>query len=267
MSRIGMFLLFVAPLSLAAGQPTKALPKPVADTARADVLRLMAEMERLQEDVVAQPGVAKGPPLYPLTQDALTELGRLDGLLRKDVSQEVLLKHFDGVDARLQALIAAVRKTTANGQTLQRDADHINRANEELYFTLATGSTGRAGQVTARQVHGLTDAARDLEKTARFALDKSGTDRAVLIDNAATLAVAAGRFEKSLEDKADLKQRQADFAAVDRAWTRVVHDLGLLKPAENAHLLHSAARVDRLHEHLYRLLEIKGKRPSLSVQS
>jgi hypothetical protein len=262
-----MFLLAFAPLSLAAAQPTKALPKPVADTARADVLRLMAEMERLQEDLVAQPAAAKGQPPYPLTQDALTELGRLDGLLRKDASQEVLLKHFDGVDAKLQVLVAAIRKTTGNGHTLQRDADHINRANEELYFTLATGSTRRAGQVTARQAHGLTEAARDLEKSVRFAPDKSGTDRGVLIDNAATLAVAAGGFEKSLEDKADLKQCQADFAAVDRAWTRVVHDLGLLKPVENALLLRSAARVDRLHEHLYRLLEIKGKRPSLSVQS
>jgi hypothetical protein len=79
--------------------------------------------------------------------------------------------------------------------------------------------------------------------------------------------VAAKRFEKTLEGSAELAQRRADFAAVDKAWAGVVHDIGLLKPADNAHLVRSAARVDRLHERLYRLLQIKGKRPSLSVQS
>lgn len=266
MSRIGMFLLALAPLALTAGQPDESLPKPVVDTARADTLHLMAEMERLQEDMVAHPA-QKDRRLYHLTEETLAELGRFDGLLRKDASQNVLLKHFDNVDTKVRELVAALRKAAPDSLTMQRAADHIGRANEELYFTVAGGTAGRVGEVTARQARGLVDAARDLEHTARFALDKTAGDQAVLIDNAATLAVAAERFEKSLLDKADADRRRADFAAVDKAWTRVVHDVGLLKPAENAHLLRSAARVDRLHERLYRLLQIKGKRPSLTVQS
>jgi len=267
MSRIGMLLLMVSPLSLAAGDPQQPLPKPLIDTARADTLRLIAEIERLQEDMVAHPVAPKDRGLYKLTESTLSALGRFDGLLRKDTNQPALLKHFDNVDRQVHDLVAAVRKAAPDNPVPQRTADRIDRVNEELFFTLAGGAPQRAGEVTARQAHGFTAAARDLEQTARFALDKTGTDHLVLIDNAATLAAAAERFEKSLENKGDLAQRRADFAAVNKAWARVVHNLGLLAPADNAHLLRSAARVDRLHEHLYRLLEIKGKRPSLSVQS
>ena len=266
MSRIGMLLLALGPL-MAAGRPEQPLPKSLVDTARADTLRLMAEMERLQEDIVAHAGALKDRRLYQLTQKTMDELGRFDQLLRKDASQETLLKQFDAVDTKVRDLVSAVRKGAAAAQTLQRTADHIDRANDDLYFALAGGAAKRLGPVTARQAHGLADAARDLERTARYALDTTGTDRAIIIDSAATLAVAAERFEKTLRNDADLKQRLADFAPVDKAWIRVVHDVGLLKPAENAHLLRSAARVDRLHQHLYRLLQIKGKRPSLSVQS
>jgi hypothetical protein len=263
-STFALLFLLATP---AAGQPDKPLPKQFLEGARTDALSLLAEVERLQEDIVLDPIAQKSRDLYKLGETALTEIARFERVLKSETNQDILLKHFDTIDADVRKLVAAVRKAAPQGLALQRTADHVNRANEELYFTLAGGATKLAGQVTQRQAHGFTEATRDLERTARYALGNSAADRAVMIDNAAKLAIAAERFEKSLANKGDLKQRQTDFADVDKAWLRIVQDMGQLKPAENVHLLGNAARVDRLHERLYRLLEIKGKRPSLSVQS
>jgi hypothetical protein len=117
-----------------------------------------------------------------------------------------------------------------------------------------------------RQTHAFVTATQDLQRTAKTALGAEA-GRATLIDNCAQLALAAERFEKSLLNQADLKQRQQDFADVDKVWARIVLGLELLKPAENVTLLKSAFAADRVHENLYRLLEIKSKRPGLSVQS
>jgi len=117
-----------------------------------------------------------------------------------------------------------------------------------------------------RQAHALVTATQDLQRTAKTALGAEA-GRATLIDNFAQLALAAERFEKSLLNQADLKQRQKDFSDVDKVWSRIVLGLELLKPAENVTLLKSAFAADKVHESLYRLLEIKSKRPSLSIQS
>jgi hypothetical protein len=128
------------------------------------------------------------------------------------------------------------------------------------------GASAQNERDLKRQAHAFVAATRDLQKAAKTAL---GTEagRALLIDDFAQLALAAERFDKSLQNKGDRKRRQTDFADVDKVWSRVVVGLKLLKPAENAALLKSAFRADRIHENLYQLLEIKNKRPGLTVQS
>ncbi len=144
-----------------------------------------------------------------------------------------------------------------------------------LLSLIAATVTGAAGQDRPgsdgaadlkRQGHAFATATRDLQKTAKAALGEQA-GRATLIDDFAQLARAAARFDKSLQNKGDRKQRQADFAEVDKVWSRIVLGLRLLKPGENVALLKSAAATDRIHEELYRLLEIKAKRPGLSVVS
>jgi hypothetical protein len=117
-----------------------------------------------------------------------------------------------------------------------------------------------------RQARAFATATQDLQRTVKTAVGAEA-GRAPLIDNCAQLALAAERFEKSLQNEGNLKQRQKDFADVDKVWSRIAIGLELLKPAENVTLLKSAFAADRIHENLYRLLEIKTKRPGLSVQS
>ncbi len=241
-----------------------ALPGKYLDTVRAELRSLSAELERLQEEIVGDPKL-KERGVYPMTVTALGEVARLERAVRTTAaSQDALLKEFARLDSQVRQLSAALRK---GDPMLRRSADYLDVANEELYFALAGGSNQQLGRVTERQAHAFTEAALDLERTAKFALAADAADRAVLIDNVAKLALAAERFEKLLQNQADLKQRQGDFADVDKAWGRVVDGLALLRPAENVHLLRNAARIDRLHERLFRLLQIKGKRTSLSVQS
>jgi hypothetical protein len=145
-----------------------------------------------------------------------------------------------------------------------------------LFASVATGAARqeKAGSDSAaqkerdlkRQARALVAATQDLQRAARTALGAEA-GRATLIDNSAQLALAAERFDKSLQNQGDLKQRQKDFADVDKVWARIVLGLELLKPAENVTLLKSAFAADRIHENLYRLLEIKSKRTGLSVQS
>jgi len=245
----------------------KALPKQYLEGVRAEARNLRAEVERLQEDLVSDPAAQKDRTLYKQTEALLAEVGRFEHEVKAAATQDALLKHFDTLDAHVRTLTAAVRKAAPGGQTMQRSADYINSANEELYYALAGADNQRSGKVTERQAHAFAEAVLDLQRTAKYALASSGADRAVLIDSIGALEAAAERFAKTLQNKADLKQRQTDFGAVDKAWSRLVQGLALLKPAENVHLLRSASRVDRLHERMYRLLDIKGKRPSLSVQS
>ncbi len=250
-----------------AGQADKPLSKPFVDGVRAEAHKLLVDVERLQEEVIFDPATQKDRDLYKLTDEAIAAVVQFERTLKSASGQERLLKQLDELDGKLRQLVAVVRKAAPDVRIMQRTADHVDRANEELYYALASGDSKRAGQITERQAHTFTGATRDLEHTARYALGGGVADRAVLIDNAANLAIAAERFEKSLQNKGDRQQRQGDFADVDKAWVRTVSGLGLLKPAEYVHLLRSAARVDRLHERMYRLLEIKGTRPSLDVQS
>jgi hypothetical protein len=249
-----------------AGEPGKAVSRQYVDGARAEIHHLRAETVRLQDDVVHQPAAQKDRDLYRFTEATLAAIARFEKSVTPEATQEDLLKQYGDLDNNVRTLIALVNKATPQGVTLQRAADHVHGANEELYYVLANGDSKRAGPLVKRQGIVFVDATRDLQRAAKFTLDDL-VGRATVIDDVAQLTIAAERFEKSLANEGDIKQRQADFADVNKAWTRAVHGLSLLKPAENFHLLRSAALVDRMHERMYRLLDIKGKRPSLSVQS
>jgi hypothetical protein len=249
-----------------AAQPGKPLSRQYLEGVRAEIHNLRAETIRLQDDVVHHPVAQKDRDLYRITEATLAAIARFEKTIKPQASPEELLKRFDELNNQVRTLIAIVHKATSHEVARLRAADHVRAANEELYYALANGDSKHVGQLIKRQGTVFVEATRDLQRAAQFTLDDS-VGRATVIDDVAQLTIASERFEKSLLNEADLKQRQADFADVNKAWTRVVHGLGLLKPAENFHLLRSAGQVDRVHERMYRLLDIKGKRPSLSVQS
>jgi len=220
-----LVLLFAAAFSGGAGQP---LSKKYIEDARAEIRNLTAVSERFEEDLVDHPAAQKDRTLYRAADAVLAAAARLDRTLNTEASRAALLKQFDEVDQQIQVLMAAVQKSGATG--LQRAADRVRGGGEELYFVLASGDGQRSARLTERQARVFLEATNELQRTSKFTLaDAAG--RAMTIDDIAQLALAAERFDKSLKNKTDLKQRQGDFADVDKAWSHVVHGLGLLKPA------------------------------------
>lgn len=260
-------LLYLSPASAGgAGERGKPLSGQYLAGVRTEILHLRAELLRLEDEVVRHPAAQKDRGLYRFTEATLGAIARFEKTVQPEPSQEELLKQYGELDNHVRTLLAVVHKASPYGVALKAAADHVHAANEELYYVLANGAGTQVGQLIKRQGVVFTEATRDLQRAAKFRLDDI-VGRATVIDDVAQLSIAAERFEKSLSNEADHKQRQADLADVNKAWARVVHGLGLLKPDENVHLLRSAVLVDRVHERLYRLLDIKGKRPSLSVQS
>jgi hypothetical protein len=81
------------------------------------------------------------------------------------------------------------------------------------------------------------------------------------------LAEEAEQFEKGLTAGKDRAQLRKDFAAVNRAWERVIQGMRNLKAGDHMHLLHAAGQFDHVHERLYRLLGIEGERPQLIIRT
>ena len=81
------------------------------------------------------------------------------------------------------------------------------------------------------------------------------------------LAEAAEQFQKVLASGADRPRLVKEFAAVDQAWERAIRGLQELKAGDNMRLLRAVGQLDRLHERLYRLLDMKGERPQLIIRT
>jgi len=237
-------------------------------TLQAAARELTREVEHLQEDVIADLAGQKERMSYRQADAVLAGIGKLHESLKQSATRKELYDAFDPMDRKLHELLKAVRDLGPDQRALQRAADRIDTSREELHFAIVAGDpTGiRTKQLLERQSQALVVAARKLDQTAVYAF---GTEpgRAVLQADLRKLAEAAERFTKSLTTDAEQKDRQRDFIAVDQAWERAVQGLRLLNAQESRFLLHSAARVNRIHERLFRLIGIKGERPAFSIRT
>ena len=121
-------------------------------------------------------------------------------------------------------------------------------------------------QVLGRQAGALAMAARDLERTARFAL-AGAPGKGVVEAELRKLAEATERFRKDAEGGAGSDQLKKDFAAVNVVWAKATLGMKELRPDENAYLLRAAGELDRLHGRLFRLLGMEGDRPQLIIRT
>jgi len=110
----------------------------------------------------------------------------------------------------------------------------------------------------------MSDVAKKLSRTAQYALgDTPG--RGELLADMQKLATACGTFEAVVATPTDLEKCRKEFSTLNEAWQRVVQGISLLPPTGNVYLLRGALRADAIHERLFRALEIRGKRPALTI--
>jgi hypothetical protein len=230
--------------------------------------QLVREVERLQEDIVADLGERKERRLYQQTDAVLALSVRLEGAFTAKVSPEDLVKSFDQMDRQLHELLKAVRELGPEQRALRRTADHVESLDEQLHYHLFSGSAGeeRMKQLLQRQSGALDAAAHELERTARYALS-AAPGRGTLEADLKKLADATERFRKSMAGSASRDQQQREFATINEIWDRVVRGMKDLPPGQNVYLLRSAGQVDLLHERLHRMLGIKDKRPELIIRT
>jgi len=235
---------------------------------RAAARELARQVEYLQEDIIAEVTVQKERTLYRKADAVLAAINHFQQTAKPAVTPANLFKSFDELEGKINDLLTDVRALGTGQRTLQRSADRLEAADEHLYAALAglDASGGRSKVLLVRQSRALAVAARQLDKTAQYALAGS-QDQGVLPGELHKLAEAAERFQKDVNSGASQEQLRRDFAAVNRSWENAVKGLEKLKSTDNTYLLRTAERVDRLHDRLFRILGVSGERSRLTIQT
>jgi hypothetical protein len=253
-----------------AGEKKQAKPETgrVARDAHRAAIELVQELERLQEDVVQFLLPPQEPKTYREVEILLRDASRLENAIKPGADPEALLKKHAEFERRLVAVMKTIRAIGPEQRAIQRSADHVQSANEELFYSLVAGDGGakEPGQAIHRQAAALAQAARNLEQTAKVSLTADLTKK-VLYDDIKKLAQQSERFAKGIGADTDRAAAAKDFQGVDAAYAQVVQHMALLQAGDNLFLVRSAGRFDRLHGRLHRLLGIQGKRPQLIVGS
>jgi hypothetical protein len=226
--------------------------------------QLVVELEFLQDDIVGELDTQKDQALYRQAETVLGKARDFQRALASDVKRKDLERLFDDLDVRIQEVVKAVRELKPAQRALQRAAARAASSHEQICYLLFAGDSSpeRMQRLIGRQAALLADAAKDLEQAGRYLL----ADQVIFDANIKKLAQAADRFQKSASLK-DKNESQEDFAIVNQAWAQVVMDLQKLPLAESAYLARNASRLDRIHDRLFRLLGLPGKRAGLILRT
>ncbi|MBL8799912.1 MAG: hypothetical protein JNM56_38880 [Planctomycetia bacterium] len=229
---------------------------------------LVRELENLQEQISFEAGDAKQRALFAQVDGALARAVHFQDALKFGVSRATLYQYFDEMDKRLHEVSKGVLEAGSKNANWQRAADRLTMADIGLHYALSQGdiSEERQVQMMARQADALVFAAKELQRAAHFA---AGTNpKSTLVEPAvAKLVKAAQAFHQATQAGKSRQQLSEDFKTVNQVWEEVLLRVRDLDAKDQAYLLRSAARLDRVHDHLYKLLKIEGKRSSLTVQT
>jgi hypothetical protein len=232
------------------------------------VKHLIGQVETLHEDMLHDLDGRKELILYRQAEAVLVQLVKFQTSLKPELERKRLYEDYDRVESKLKELLKDVRALGPREKSLQRQAMRIEVAIEDVYFSISLGDTNpdRARKVIERQICTLDDAAKDLNRTARYALG-GVPGRAVAMDAISTLAEASGKCRKSLASGTNIDDLRSDFSALSSAWRKVIDQMEELSPQQDYYLLRSASRIDLLYERLHQLLGLKGECPHLIVRS
>ncbi|MBY0527229.1 MAG: hypothetical protein K2R98_27790 [Gemmataceae bacterium] len=257
--------LLIVTLATAAEPPLEA-----AQLSRVErvTMQLIHELDYLQKDIAADVTEKKERELFRKSEGVILMADKFALALTPDTSRAALAKQFDALDEQLQQLLKAVGELGPTQRAVQRSAGRVRALQDELHYALFVGdrSAERTETVIRRQVAVLLGAAQELERSAAFAL-ANRPSRGTLEADLKKFTGLVQRLQTSVSSGSDKQQLQRDFAAVNGAWEAIVRQLQDLPPAENVYLLRGAGKVDQCHEHLYRLLNVEGKRKGLILRT
>lgn len=230
--------------------------------------QLLNAVEHLQQEIVEELSGVKEKQLFQKVDQVLLDLTKMEKLLSNTASvREDLYKQFDSLDGKVANLRKAVPELATKHPILLRGAEGIRILTDDLYFAVSEGdaSPERFRQVLARQARVMSDVIKKLSRAAQYAVgDTSG--RGELLADMQKLAEICATFETVVAIRKDLEEYRKGFLTLNDAWARVVQGMSLLPQTENVYLLRTALRADSIHERLFRALEIKGKRPVLTIR-
>lgn len=228
---------------------------------------LAREVEYLQDIIVELRG-NQVRALYGQADALLAGIEDFEQSVKPEATREHLEQEFETLDGNVHEFLKAVQDLGPEQRVLQRASARVGVADDQMHFALfAQGASGgKANQILERQARTLMIAARQLDKTAEYAL-ASVPGKDVLVGDLHKLAEAAEKFQTKLASETDLPKLRKDFAALNQAWAMATRGIGRLTLRENSHLLRSAGQLDRAHERLYRLLGVEGERPQLIIRT
>ena len=232
------------------------------------VKHLIGQAEILHEDVIEHLDGRKEVVLYRQSEAVLVQLAKFEASLKPALERKQLYENFDAVERKLNELVKGVRALGAGEKTLQRHAVRLEVAVEDVYFNISVGdiTPDRTRKVIERQTRTLDIAAKDLNRTAKYAL-AGVPGRTVALDAISNLAEASGKCRKSLASGAKIDDLRGDFSALSNAWLKVIDQMEELSLKDEYYLLRSASRIDVLYGRLHQMLGLKGKCPRLTIRS
>lgn len=229
---------------------------------------LVRELENLQEQISYEMGDVKVRPLFAQVDAALARAVHFQDALKFGVARETLYQYFDEMDKKLHDMAKGIHEAAPKNTPVQRAADRLAMADISLHFALSQGdiSEERQVQMMTRQAEALVFAAKEMQRAAHFA---AGTNpKSTLVEpTVAKLVKAAQEFHQGTQAGKSRQQLQGDFKTVNQAWEEVLSRVRDLDSKQQVYLLRSAGRVDRIHDHLYSLLKIEGKRSTLTIRT
>jgi len=234
---------------------------------RDTVSRLIEIVDDLQEAIVQDLQAEKKKTLYRQAEEILGDLEEFQSSLKTDVAREDAYKRFETIDAKVQRLLTHFQSFGRSEHSLVRPSTRMQFTTDELHYTLslADPAPDRIRQALERQARDLVIAAKDLQRTAEFAIGDTQARGAILGD-LAKLTQDSQAVSDSLVGKAASDVTTTACESLTATWTRVIEGIRLLSQKENIYLMRTASRVDLLHERVFRLSEMKGQCPRLAVR-
>jgi hypothetical protein len=151
---------------------------------RGTVCRLIEIIDDLQETIIQDLQGEKKKTLYRQANEILGDLGEFQSSFKVEVAREDAYKRFETIDAKVQRLLEHFQSFGRSEQSLARPATRMQFVTDELHYTLslADPAPDRIRQAVERQARDLVVAAKNLQRTAEFAVGDTRARGAILDD-------------------------------------------------------------------------------------
>lgn len=216
------------------------------------------ELDRVQEDITEELSGAEQKQLYQQADQLLSTILLMRGQVTSQLTRNQLHEKFEGMDSRIHDFLEALK--AIDNRSLNRAATRLWHADLELHFQIHHDSPEHKMKVLEQQMRAYALTARRLRDAASVLLT-GPTAKSIQ-----ELTREAQQFDQLAARDATLEEIQNQFQKVNQAWAEVVNLVKLLPPRENVHLLRAGVQLDQVHERLFLLLEMEGKRPMFSFR-